>query len=195
MKSLRILGVAALAGLMLAGCASVAHVERDQTVNFNSYRTYAWVDTKASDDDSVDTKLSDLSERKLREAVNAEMMKTGWKEVKNKPDVLLNYDVSVDRSVREESSPVYSRPGTRYVFNPYTRRYVGIYYPSRLLGYENDQRSVKEGTITISMIDTRSDKTVWQGWTTGEVNSSNLTAREIQNAVKSIFRKFDVAKN
>jgi hypothetical protein len=45
------------------------------------------------------------------------------------------------------------------------------------------------------MIDTKTDKTVWQGWTTDEVNSKNLTSKEIQNSVRSIFKKFDLAKN
>jgi hypothetical protein len=45
------------------------------------------------------------------------------------------------------------------------------------------------------LIDTKTDKTIWQGWTTDEVNSRNLTSKEIQNGVKSIFRKFDIAKN
>jgi hypothetical protein len=195
MKNLRILGIATLAGLMLAGCAGIAHVEKDQTVNFNSFKTYAWTESKASDDDSSKTGISDLAERKIRDAVNAEMAKTGWKEVKNKPDVLLSYDVALERNIKEESSPVYSQGGTRYIWNPYARRWVPVYYPSRFLGYETDQRNIKEGTFTISMTDTRTDKTVWQGWTTGEVNSANLTTKEIQTAVKSIFRKFDVAKN
>jgi hypothetical protein len=70
-----------------------------------------------------------------------------------------------------------------------------IYYPSQFEGYERDERPIREGTVTISMIDTKTDKTVWQGWTTDEVNSRNLTTKEIQNSVKSIFKKFDVAKN
>jgi hypothetical protein len=45
------------------------------------------------------------------------------------------------------------------------------------------------------MIDAKTEKTVWQGWTTEEVNSRNLSTKEIQNSVKAIFRKFDVAKN
>jgi hypothetical protein len=44
------------------------------------------------------------------------------------------------------------------------------------------------------MIDAKTDKMVWQGWTTEEVNNKNLTSKEIQKAVASIFRKFDVAK-
>jgi hypothetical protein len=62
------------------------------------------------------------------------------------------------------------------------------------MGYDNEARRVQEGTLTITMTDAKTDKMVWQGWTTDEVNSKNLTSKEIQNSVKSIFRKFDVAK-
>jgi hypothetical protein len=193
MKFMKLLSVAALSGLLLAGCASVAHVEKDKNVNFSNYHSYAWVDTKESKNDST-VKVSDLTERIIKEAVNNEMAKTGWKESK-KPDVLLTYDILVERGIKEQNNPVYSQPYTRYYYNPYSRRYVAVYYPSQFMGYDNDQQQVKEGTITIRMIDTKTDKTIWQGWTTDEVNSRNLTSKEIQNGVKSIFRKFDIAKN
>ncbi|SHF89796.1 DUF4136 domain-containing protein [Flavisolibacter ginsengisoli] len=193
MKFMKLLSVAALSGLLLAGCASVAHVEKDKTVNFNNYHSYAWVDTKESKSDSS-VKVSDLIERIIKEAVNNEMAKTGWKESK-KPDVLLTYDILVERGIKEQNNPVYSQPYTRYYYNPYSRRYVAVYYPSQFMGYDNDQQQVKEGTITLRLIDAKTDKTIWQGWTTDEVNSRNLTSKEIQNGVKSIFRKFDIAKN
>jgi hypothetical protein len=192
---MKFLGVAALSGLLLASCAGVAHVEKDKTANFSNYHTYAWVESKDSQSDSVKTKISDLTERRIREAVNTEMAKSGWKEVKNRPDILLSYDVLFERSVKQENNPVYTEPMTRYVYNPYARRWVSIYYPSQFVGYDNNQRDVREGTLTLSMTDARTDKTVWQGWTTGEVNSRNLTSKEITASVKSIFRKFDVAKN
>ena len=44
------------------------------------------------------------------------------------------------------------------------------------------------------MLDTKTDKMIWQGWATDEVNNRNLTTNEIENSVRSIFRKFDVAK-
>jgi hypothetical protein len=193
MKFMKFLSVAAISGLLLAGCASVAHVEKDKTVNFNNYHSYAWVETKESKNDST-VKVSDLTERIIKEAVNNEMAKTGWRESK-KPDVLVTYDILVERGIKEQNNPVYSQPYTRYYYNPYSRRYVAVYYPSQFMGYDNDQQQVKEGTITIRMIDTKTDKTIWQGWTTDEVNSRNLTSKEIQNGVKSIFRKFDIAKN
>ncbi|WP_315817710.1 DUF4136 domain-containing protein [Paraflavitalea speifideaquila] len=52
--------------------------------------------------------------------------------------------------------------------------------------------TVREGTLTVTMVDAKTDHTVWQGWTTDEVNSRNLTQKEIQSSVKAIFRKFDV---
>ena len=172
---------------LLASCASTAHIEKDENADFRRYKTFAWTDK--------DHKNSDLTEQKIKQAVNVELEKAGWRESKNHPDVLLNYDVLVERGIKEDNNPIYSQPFTRLIYNPYTRRYATIYYPSEFMGYDRDQRSVREGTVTITMIDTNTDKTVWQGWTTDEVKSKNLTGKEIQNSIKAIFRKFDVAKN
>ena len=180
---------------LLASCASTAHIEKDDNADFRNYKTFAWMD-KDGEGRRDRNRSNDLVEQKVQDAVGKELQKSaGWREVKNRPDVLLSYDVLVERTVKQENDPVYSRPYTRVYYNPYTRRYSTIYYPSQFLGYDRDEREVREGTVTITMIDARTDKTVWQGWTTDEVNSRNLSSREIQAAVRSIFRKFDVAKN
>lgn len=180
---------------LLASCTSTAHIEKDDNTDFSRYKTFAWIE-KDGQGNSNKIKNNNLTEQKIRQAVNAELIKTaGWREVKHKPDVMLSYDVLVERSSREINSPVYSRPFTRLIYNPYTRRYTTIYYPSQFIGYERDERAIREGTVTITMIDSRTDKAVWQGWTTEEVNSKNLTTKEIQYAVRSIFKKFDIAKN
>lgn len=180
---------------LLASCASTAHFEKDDKADFNGYKTFAWID-KDGEGKNDRNRSNDLTEQKVKDAISSELQKTaGWKETKNRPDVLLSYDVLVERTVKEQTDPVYSQPYTRTFYNPSTRRYFNVYYPSQFLGYDRDQRTVREGTVTVTMIDARTDKTVWQGWTTDEVNSRNLSSREIQQAVKSIFRKFDVAKN
>ena len=201
MKRFKFFCMAAIAGLLLAGCASVAHVEKDKSVNFNNYKTFAWVETRANqqgqkgeDVKEQKTKVSDLTERHIRQAVNAELEKAGWRESKTNPDVLLSYDVLVEKSIKQQADPVYSHPFSRLFYNPYSRRWASIYYPSRFLGYDDGSYAVQEGTITISMIDAKTDKTIWQGWTTDEVNSKNLTSKEIASSVKSIFLKFDIAK-
>jgi hypothetical protein len=182
---------------LLGSCTSTVHVEKDKRADFSNYKTFAWVDKNGDEEGKRDrNRTNDLTEQKMKDAVTNELEKTaGWRESKNHPDVLINYDVLVERATKENNNPVYSNPYSRIVYNPYTRRYATIYYPSEFMGYDRSQESIREGTVTITMIDARTDKTVWQGWTTDEVNSRNLTSREIQTYVHSIFKKFDIAKN
>ena len=182
--------VAVLGIVILAGCASSAHIEKDESVNFSKYKTFTWLH---GDEGKLENQ-SDLVESKIRAAVTKEFEKIGWRESKNKPEVILDYDVLVERSSKAQKDPVYSQPYSRLIYNPYTRRYATIYYPSQFMGYESYEKVIREGTVTISMIDARTDKTVWQGWTTGEVNSKNLTNKEIQKAIVSIFKRSDLAK-
>ena len=182
--------VAVLGIVILAGCASSTHIEKDETVNFSRYKTFTWLH---GEEGKLENQ-SDLVETKIRNAVTKEFEKIGWRESKTRPDVILDYDVLVERSNRNEKEPVYSQPYSRLIYNPYTRRYATIYYPSQFLGYESYEKVIKEGTVTVTMIDAKTDKTVWQGWTTGEVNNRNLTNKEIQKAVASIFKKAELAK-
>jgi|SRR5436190_9287432 len=183
---------AILAALLVAGCSSPVYVQKDDTVNLKNYHTYMWVDTRANENDksSKATAYADIS---IHNSVNAELSKLGWREVNDNPDALVSYDVLVERSVDQRADPVYSRSFTRMYYNPYTRRWGTIYYPSQFLGYENYEVPVKEGTITISILDSHSDKIVWQGWTTENLNYSHLTENEIDRSVRNIFNKFDVA--
>jgi hypothetical protein len=191
MKNLKWLLAGFASVLLMVGCAPTAHVEKAEDADFSRYRSYAWL---AKDENGNERTLS-LTEQKIRTAVDQELAKAGWKQTKKDPDVILNYDVLVERGIQETSSPVYSRPYTRLVWNPYTRRYATIYYPSQFMGYDHEARPVREGTVTVTMIDSKTDRAVWQGWTTGIINGRNLSSKEIQNSVKSIFRKFDIAKN
>jgi hypothetical protein len=179
---------------LLASCGTTAHIEKDDNTDFTKYKTFAWVEKEGQD--KKDKKNSDLTEQKVRDAVSKELEKTaGWRESKSNPDVLLTYDVLVERSVKQQSEPVYSNPFARTFYNPYSRRFYRVYYPSRFMGYDSYDVNTREGTVTISMIDANTEKTVWQGWATDEVGSRNMTSKEIQSSVRAIFRKFDIAKN
>jgi hypothetical protein len=174
---------------LLASCAPTAHIEKDDATNFSQYKTFAWIEKGKAG-------KNDLTEQKVRQAVSRELEKTaGWKESKRNPDVLLSYDVLVEKSIKQQSDPVYSRSFTRTFYNPYSRRFINVYYPSQFMGYDDYSVPVREGTVTITMTDANTEKPVWQGWTTDEVDGRHLTSKEIQSSVKAIFRKFDIAKN
>ena len=179
-------------GVMIASCATPVHVEQDNSINMGDYRSYMWVDTRNTENDES-ARAAQFAEISVRNYVNSELKDLGWKEVTENPDALVSYDFLVEREVVQQSDPVYTQPFTRYYFNPYTRRWNSIYYPSQFMGYDNYEVPVREGTLTISLIDAKTDRRIWQGWTTEEMNNSRLTAVEIGKSIRNIFNKFNDA--
>jgi len=82
-----ILGIAALAGVSTISCKSPVYVQKDESANLANYHTYMWVETKANDHDNSGRALA-YADISVRNAVNAELSKQGWREVNNNPDVL-----------------------------------------------------------------------------------------------------------
>lgn len=185
----RFIGLASAAVVMLVACAPVAHVEKDPSVNLNHYNTYAWVESRASQD-SNGKRSADIARLSVQNEVNARLQQKGWRLDTKNPDVLVSYDVLVEKNVQQVNDPVYTTPFVRYYYNPYFRRWGRIYYPSRFAGYDSYTVPVREATLTLTMIDARSDKEIWQGWTTQQVDSRVLSKEEIRSGVKSIFKKF-----
>jgi Domain of unknown function (DUF4136) len=191
MKKLRTILGLVLPVLLVVSCAAPAYVEKDSSADFSRYHTYAWVDNKGKDGKN---RFNDFMDNHVHDAVAGKLQKEGWKEDRRNPDILLSYDLLVEKTSREINNPVYSQPYSRIFYNPFSRRYGRIFYPSTFLGYDNDVVTQREGTLTLTMLDARTDKTVWQGWTTDEVSSRHVTKKEIQSSVNSIFRKFDVVR-
>jgi len=191
MNILKAIPVLVVPIMLAVSCATPAYVEKDETADFSRYKTYAWIDNDKKADKS---RHAEFMQKHVHEAVNAKLAKEGWREDSKKADVLISYDLLVEKTTRELSNPVYSAPYSRLYYNRFYRRWGTIYYPSTFMGYDNNTADVKEGTLTITMVDANTDKTIWQGWTTDDVNSRNLTQKEIQGSVNAIFRKFEVAK-
>ena len=173
MKKINIAGILISAAATIYSCSAPVYVEKDNSVNLSNYKTYMWVDVKSSENDASSraTAFADVS---VHNSVNAELSNWGWREVTDDPDVLISYDVLVERNVETQSDPVYSQSYSRLYYNRFTRRWSTIYYPSQFLRYQQYQVPVKEATITISMMDADTDKKIWQGWTTERLNGGGI---------------------
>ncbi|HYF31365.1 MAG TPA: DUF4136 domain-containing protein [Chitinophagaceae bacterium] len=187
--------VLVIAALMLSACGVQSYVEKDPSVNLNDYKTYAWLtdkETKRKDGKSY----KNFQESYLVDRVSQELDKSGWQKARNagSADVLIDYDIMVEDEFREQSQSVYSRPQVRYFYNPYTRRINSVYYPSQYLGEDYYTVPYKSGTITINIVDAKSNKLVWQGWAETDVTNKRIQQDDMNRIVKSIFKKFDVAK-
>jgi hypothetical protein len=187
MKKISIAGMLVTVAAVFYGCSTPAYVEKDSNVDLTNYKTYMWIDLKVSENDASSraTAFADIS---VHNSVNAELNKWGWQEVTDNPDVLVSYDVLVERNVETQNDPIYSQPYSRLYYNPYTRRWSSIYYPSQFLGYQQYQVPVKEATITINMMDAETDKKIWQGWTTERL-SGGLSDLDLKKSVRNIFKE------
>ena len=196
MKSKSMIWVSAVAisaALLITGCAGSAHIEKDKSADFSKYKTYAWVE-KPETKEVKKTEKNELAEANIRNSVNLQLQKIGWKEVNKNPDIMVNYELLVERTAKEQKDAVYSPSFTRSYYNRYTGRVNTYYYPGQFSGYDTYTTTVKEGTVTVTMIDNKTDRAVWQGWTTSELNNRKMTGKEIDQSVKTIFKNFDIGK-
>ena len=182
--------IAILVCLMMGiySCSTPAYVEKDPSANLSNYKTYMWVNVMASENDASGRAAS-FADISVHNAVNEELLRWGWKETAEKPDVLISYDVLVEKNVETRSDPVYSQLYSRFYYNRFTKRWSTIYYPSQFLGYQQYQVPVKEATITVTMMDTDTDKKIWQGWTTERLGSSGITDLNVRKSIISIFKE------
>jgi hypothetical protein len=184
----RLLGVV-MSVFVLAACGNRAYVQKDPSVDFSKIKTYAWVRAQKEKGTARPGRTNDLTDNKIRASMDKNLYANGWRMTRNKPDVLLVYDVDIQKEVRNIQDPVYSQPMTRWYYSPYRRGYYPIYYPSDFLGYNNRQETVNEGTLTLTIMNAETEKTIWQGWTTSDVNGRRMTDKEIDDNVKAIIKK------
>lgn len=176
--------------LLLLGCSQKAFVQKDNSVDFSTIKTYAWTEGD-SDKDSTTRRpdINSLRDQKIHESVEKYLKELGWSETQTDPDVFLVFDVVIEKEVRDLSTPVYSQPMTRWYYNPRGRRWVPIYYPSTFWGYDTRSQIVREGTLTLTMMNPQTDKSIWQGWTTSEIYGKKISEKQIDASVKAIIDK------
>jgi hypothetical protein len=180
--------VSILVVAVMAGCSATAHIEKDETVNFSQYKSFGWVGDKEKS--LKDRNSNAIVDANLKSTVIQELEKAGLKHDEKNPDILLDYNILVENNVRRQLDPVYTQPFTRYFYNPYSRRITPVYYPSQMIGYNDSEIPFREGTITLHMIDNDTNKLIWQGWTSDEVNSKTPSSKEVVSSVKTILKKF-----
>ena len=190
-KHLSILSLAIGSAIAFTSCSTTTHVEVAQGVNFSNYKTFGWANDSLSKSGRSD---NDIVDNNIKNSISAELEKQGWKEADQQPDVLVDYNVIVEKEVRRVTDPVYPYPYSAYYYNSWRHR-MGYYYnPGFFRSYHTYNVPFKEGTLTVNMLDAKTNKLIWQGSAKGDVSSKNVTTVEAQNDVKSIFKKFEMPK-
>ena len=188
-KKINVFVVSFIAMIILVSCGPTAYIQKAKNVDFSQYRSYAWVDAKGNERGN---KRVSITEQSIKEAFSHQLeIRYGLVANNRNPDILLSYDILVERGSKVVSDPMYSNGFFRTYYNPYHRRFYNVYYPSMFMGYDNYRVPTKEGTITITVTDARSEKTLMQGWASDEVEGRKLSSQQADKIVKSIIKKWN----
>jgi hypothetical protein len=186
------LSIALILVFFFTSCGVTTHIETAPGVNFSNYKTFGWVSVNG--EKTEDKADNDIVDNNIKNAISLDLENKGWKETSQNPDVLLDYNVMVEKQVSQASDPVFNYPYTNYYYNRWHHRMGYMYYPNNLIGYHTYNIPFKVGTLTVNMIDAKTNKLIWSGSATGDVSSKMVTTQEAQGDVTSIFKKFNVPK-
>ena len=171
-KNNLLLLVIVLAAFTACGPSIRVSSDYDKDMNVAGYKTYSWLDVKSIEQRGNDPRyINELTDKRIKEAVNAEMSVRGLKWISGKADMELHYHIVIDEKTMTFTEPVGSR------FSRYMERRTSTY-------------QYKEGTLIIDMMDTKTNELVWRGWATDVITekAQQKPVEAINYAVKEIMK-------
>lgn len=163
---------------LLSSCGSgfEAFSDHDKSVNLQDYKTYSWqniqeIESKGSNP----LYYNELNDKRIKEAVNAEMGKRGFSEINKDGQLQLHYHILVEDKIESSIEPAGVQYNNR-IANP---KQLNIY-------------QYRQGTLIVDIMDAKKNILVWRGWATDVITNSMKKNPEaaISQAVAAIFKKF-----
>jgi hypothetical protein len=172
-----------LISLLLWSCAgNKASVDYDTTVDFNTYKTYAWSD-KADEATNKSKAESPLVHKRVRESIEENLQAKGLQSVDAaQADLLVTYHLSVAVTGHTSSSVSFG------VGSFGSHSSVGL-----SVGVPVGGRTIEEGTLVIDMIDAKKNSIVWQGAASRQLSRSptpEKTKAAVDEVVNDILASY-----
>ncbi len=165
---------------ILTSCAASFKVQTDtpNTGNFSKYKTFKFFNPKNMPGSNFS--FSEENQKIIFDAIANEMKNLGYSSVQD-ADLIIKVQGGT-KSTQEVKHDSY---------NNYMPNYGGYYAYDPFYYNEYQDISKKETTIIIDMIDTKTDKLVWEGVGTGVLGKKQAeVAGKILEAIKQIFSKY-----
>ncbi len=172
--------------IVWTGCAPSISVHSDTPFpgDFTRYSTFKFFNPKNLP--PANFAFSDEHKKALFDAVAGEMKARGYKSLQD-ADLIIKIQGSAANTIDYQEGTNY------YPYDPYGYPYGYYPYNNYPYGYDNlpRDRSKKEITIIIDMIDTEKDKVVWQGVATAVLGKNEtIDVIRIGDLVTQIFTKY-----
>lgn len=170
--------------LILFGLSSclpsiMATSDFDRGANFQTYRTFSIIEPEAAGTNANPTAYEPLLDRRVRDAVAAELVKKGLSPDAESPDLLVAYDVAV--------APAPNSPDTGSYSAWYGYRYT---YRSTAFPSIRTIDAYPVGTLVIDLIDPGTNELVWRGAAEGEIDAGLTEESKIRRSIAAILAQY-----
>lgn len=159
----------------LAACSDqiTVRTDFDRSVKIASYNTFAWLSKEAIEERNNPLYYNELNDKRIREAVIAEMGAKGYTAVPDNPKLKVHYHIVIEDKTQVRSD----------TYSPYW------------IKSERDVYTYREGTLIIDLMDGQNEMLLWRGWAISALSDTDQMSDElIQKAVAKIFTRFPAAE-
>lgn len=191
--------------VLFSSCAPTSvSSDYSRTVNFTAYKTFAWL-PKTHDPKNDGPFDNQIVETNIKNLASGELKSRGYTIDVKEPDLLVDFYVDVANKVEHITNPVYSYPYNYYgnFSGPYVNgmySYRNSYYNNNpylngmptVVGYTTQDVPYEEGTLTILIIDRKTNTLVWKGWSVGSVTDESSFEYELPSDIRRLFKEFPV---
>jgi hypothetical protein len=161
--------------LWLAACSDqiTVRTDSDESVKIATYPTFTWLSKEAIEERNNPLYYNELNDKRIREAVVAEMTAKGYAAVTDKPRLKVHYHIVIEDKTQVRSD----------AYSPYW------------IKSERDVYTYREGTLIIDLMDGENEMLLWRGWAISALSDTDQMSEElIRKAVAKIFAKFPTAQ-
>jgi hypothetical protein len=177
---LRMLVLAAIGAILLAGCATGPKIsaDYDRSANFAAYRTFGFYQPLGTDQAGYESLITQT----LKSAARREMEARGYIYTETSPDLLINFNAKLAQQTQVSQTPTPMYYGYRR----------GFYGGWGGYGYETRVDQYVEGTLNVDIVDAQRKQLVWEGVAVGRVTRKTQEERQaaIRAAVAEVFAKY-----
>lgn len=165
--------------LGLSGCipSILADSTYDRSVDFQVYRSFALLEPEMANTSADPNLYEPLLDRRMRDAIAAELVKKGMTLDAENPDLLVAYDVSV----AQEAATALPEFGYAYWFG-YRFNYNTTDFPNY-----RQVAEYKPGTMLIDLVSASTNELLWRGVAEGEILVTQTDESKIRRSIISIL--------
>jgi hypothetical protein len=181
--------------LSLTACGPVVNTTKTTSNDLSNYKTFAYLPNSNFEDLDKGYGNNDIGTTVI-ESVNANMQKLGYTLDRTNPDLLVLLSTSTDLDTNVTREPVYATYpnyyGRSYGVSPYYQNYYYDGYSSynRVIDYDTDVNTYKEGTLRLSLVDSETKNIVWKGTASNSIYKRQNESKAIAKFVDDMFAKY-----